>query len=89
MAVETASAKSDAPFDAPPLFIAAASDDQYDLQLVALKVYSKWVTAKRVAEMHIYAKGGHGFGLRKQNLPSDSWTDRFLEFLTQQGFLKN
>ena len=77
------------PADAPPLFIAAASDDQYDLQLVAVKVYTKWVTAKRVAEMHIYAKGGHGFGLRKQQLPSDSWTDRFLEFLTQQGLLKN
>ena len=77
------------PADAPPLFIAAASDDQYDLQLVAVKVYTKWVAAKRVAEMHIYAKGGHGFGLRKQQLPSDSWTDRFLEFLTQQGLLKN
>ena len=77
------------PADAPPLFIAAASDDQYDLQLLAVKVYTKWVTAKHVAEIHIYAKGGHGFGLKKQNLPTDFWTDRFLEFLALQGFLKN
>ena len=77
------------PADAPPLFIAAASDDQFDLQLFAVKVYTKWVTAKHVAEIHIYAQGGHGFGLRKQNLPTDSWTDRFLEFLALQGFLKN
>jgi predicted esterase len=77
------------PADAPPLFIAAASDDQYDLQLLAVQVYTKWVTAKHVAEIHIYAKGGHGFGLKKQNLPTDFWTDRFLEFLALQGFLKN
>ena len=77
------------PADAPPLFIAAASDDQFDLQLFAVKVYTKWVTDKHVAELHIYAKGGHGFGLKKQNLPTDSWTDRFLEFLALQGFLKN
>jgi hypothetical protein len=48
------------PADAPPLFIAAASDDAFDLQLFAVKVYAKWVTAKRVAEMHIYAKGAMG-----------------------------
>jgi len=87
--ITPATLQAPVPADAPPLFIAAASDDQYDLQLIAVKVYTIWVTAKRVAEMHIYAKGGHGFGLRKQNLPTDSWTDRFLEFLTQQGLLKN
>jgi acetyl esterase/lipase len=77
------------PADAPLLFIAAASNDQYNLQFAAVSLYTAWVTAKHVAELHIYAQGGHGFGLKKQGLPSDSWTDRFLEFLTQQGFLKN
>jgi len=38
--------------------------------------------------LHIYAQGGHGFGLRKQGLPTDTWTDRFIEWMTLQGFLK-
>ncbi len=29
----------------------------------------------------MYSKGGHGFGMRKQNLPSDSWIERFGEWL--------
>ena len=40
------------------------------------------------AELHMYAKGGHGFGMRKQNLPTDQWIDRFAEWLDLQGLLK-
>ena len=29
----------------------------------------------------MYAKGGHGFGMRKQNLPTDHWIDRFADWL--------
>jgi predicted esterase len=76
------------PADAPPLFIAAASNDQYNLQFAAVSLYTAWITSKHVAEMHIYAQGGHGFGLKKQDLPTDTWTDRFIEWLTLQGFLK-
>jgi dienelactone hydrolase len=76
------------PADAPPLFIAAASNDQYNLQFAAISIYTAWVTAKHVAELHIYAQGGHGFGLKKQGLPTDTWTDRFIEWMTLEGFLK-
>jgi acetyl esterase/lipase len=76
------------PADAPPLFIAAASNDQYNLQFAAISLYKAWVTAKHVAELHIYAQGGHGFGLRTQGLPTDTWTDRFLDWMTLEGFLK-
>jgi hypothetical protein len=37
--------------------------------------------AEASAELHIYAQGGHGFGMRTQNLPSDTWIDRFGEWL--------
>jgi acetyl esterase/lipase len=76
------------PADAPPLFIAAASNDEYNLQFAAISLYTAWVTAKHTAELHIYAQGGHGFGLRKQGLPTDTWTDRFIEWMGLQGFLK-
>jgi len=74
--------KNNIPADAPPLFIAAASNDDYNLQFAAASLYVSWVTAKHSAEVHIYAKGGHGFGLNKQDLPTDSWTDRFIDWLT-------
>jgi len=36
-------------------------------------IYQAWVAAKKPAELHVYAKGGHGFGMNKQNLPCDTW----------------
>jgi len=76
------------PGDAPPMFLAAASDDQFGLHIKAVELYSKWIAAKRPAELHIYAKGGHGFGMRKQNIPTDSWTDRFTDWLGMNGWMK-
>jgi acetyl esterase/lipase len=75
--------------DAPPLFIAVASDDQIGLQTHSVALYTKWNTAKRSAELHVYNKGGHGFGIRKQQQPSDAWADQFATWLAFQGFLKN
>lgn len=74
--------------DAPPMFIAVASDDQIGLQTHSVALYSKWNTAKKSAELHVYYKGGHGFGIRKQQQPSDAWADQFAEWLGFQGFLK-
>lgn len=75
------------PIDAPPIFIAAATDDQVGLAPDSVTLYSKWLAANKAAEMHLYAKGGHGFGMRKQNLPSDQWIERFGEWLGVQGLL--
>ena len=50
--------------------------------------HEKWATAHKSVELHMYAKGGHGFGMRKQNLPTDHWIDRFSDWLDLQGFLK-
>ena len=76
------------PADAPPAFIVAATDDQLDLAKDSVAIYSKWLAAKKPAEMHLYAKGGHGFGMRKQDLPTDQWIERFGEWLELQGLLK-
>lgn len=75
------------PEDAPPIFIAAATDD-HELAPQCVTLYNKWIEAGKSAELHMYAKGGHGFGMRKQNLPSDSWIDCFGEWLEAQGLLK-
>ncbi len=74
--------------DAPPLFLAAAFNDELALEAHSVDLYTKWKAAKHSAELHIYAKGGHGFGLRRQGIPTDSWIDRFGEWLDLQGFMK-
>ena len=76
------------PADAPPMFIAAATDDSLGLVPVSLGLYEKWTAAHKSAEMHLYAKGGHGFGMHTHNLPTDHWIDRFADWLELEGFLK-
>ena len=75
------------PADAPPMFLAAATDDQLGLVPESVALYERWTAAHKSAELHLYAKGGHGFGMRKQNLPTDRWIDRFADWLELQGFL--
>lgn len=79
--------KQPVPADAPPLFVLAASNDPLGLAPQSVQLYSNWLAARKPAELHMYAKGGHGFGMGKQNLPTDTWIDRFWDWLKQQGFL--
>jgi acetyl esterase/lipase len=74
--------------DTPPLFIAAATDDDYHLVPMSINLYNKWLAAGISAEFHIYSKGGHGFGMNVQHLPSDTWVDRFGDWLQVKGFIQ-
>ncbi len=76
-----------APQDAPPLFILCADDDPLAASNCA-RLYLTWKGAGKSSELHIYAKGGHGFGMNKQGLPVDSWIERFGSWLDAQGLLK-
>ncbi len=56
----------------PPTFIVQSEDDPVHVEnstvyFLALK------QAKVPAEMHLYAQGGHGYGLRHTELPVTSW----------------
>jgi len=74
------------PTDAPPLFLLAANDDPMGAG-ASLPLYSAWRDAGHQVELHLYAQGGHGFGMKKQRLPSDHWIERFGDWLQAQGFL--
>ncbi len=82
------SIKGPVPSDAGPLFILAATDDPLGLAPHSVRLYQDWTAAGKSAELHLLSKGGHGFGMRKQNLPSDQWIERFHEWLGVQGLLK-
>ena len=85
---ETAVIGSTPPSVKTPIFVAVAGDDQLGMMPMSINIYKKWFDAKHPAELHVYEKGGHGFGMRKQNLPTDTWYERFGEWLKLQGYLK-
>ena len=76
----------DVTVDAPPMFAVVAADDGL-CRASFLEVAHRWMDAGVPTELHVYEKGGHGFGLAKQELPVDSWTDRLEDWLTARGFL--
>ncbi|HJT77380.1 MAG TPA: alpha/beta hydrolase domain-containing protein, partial [Gemmataceae bacterium] len=67
------------PADAPPLFILCASDDF--LADGSARLYAEWKGAGRPVELHIYEKGGHGFGMTPKGLPVDRWIERYGDWL--------
>ncbi|HEU4618961.1 MAG TPA: dienelactone hydrolase family protein [Gammaproteobacteria bacterium] len=73
------------PTNAPPLFACVAQDD-VELYRVVETLYSDWTDAARSAELHIYRRGGHGFGMLKQSAPFDRWIDQLRDWLTDLGF---
>jgi acetyl esterase/lipase len=81
------SADAPVPADAPPMFIAAATDDSLGLAPASIALWQKWTAAQKSVELHMYAKGGHGFGMHTNNIPTDHWIDRFADWLWLQGFL--
>jgi acetyl esterase/lipase len=68
------------PKDAPPAFIAVAADDPL-LAHASAPMFDAWQAAGKSAELHIYAHGSHGFGMRKVGTSADHWIDDFYNWL--------
>ncbi len=68
-----------------PMFLVVATDDELGLTDDSLELYEQWRAAKLPVELHAYARGGHGFGIRAQHLPSDNWIERFLDWYASLG----
>jgi acetyl esterase/lipase len=75
------------PADAPPMFLAITDDDVLVAPLSVARLYEEWRKANKPVELHIFTKGGHGFGMLKQNQPSDAWLDLLRNWLDALGFL--
>jgi acetyl esterase/lipase len=79
------------PKNTPPTFIVVADDDQRPSAAVAA-YYSKLKAQGIPAEVHIYAKGGHGFGMTGRtpafhDLPVSHWPEQFQAWLADRGLL--
>jgi acetyl esterase/lipase len=70
----------------PPTFIAMTQDDPINVEN-ALH-YSLALKKARVPfELHVYPKGGHGYGLRRTENPLTAWPDRAAEWMRAMGFI--
>jgi acetyl esterase/lipase len=75
------------PKDAPAAFIATAVDDPL-LAKAAQPMFDAWRAANRPAELHLYERGGHGFGLVPKGSSSDHWFEEFVWWMEGRGLLK-
>jgi acetyl esterase/lipase len=71
----------------PPTFIVQAQDD-FDYVDAGLSYYLALKQAKVPAEMHLYPRGGHGYGLRRTVDTVTTWPDRAVDWLNASGWLK-
>jgi acetyl esterase/lipase len=75
------------PADAPPAFFLVAHDDKSN-PIEAAMLYLEYKRQNRSAELHICAKGGHGFGMRKDGNPVNDWPERCAEWMKSLGLLQ-
>lgn len=59
--------------DTPPTFLVQAEDDDVDSVNHSLVYYIALKRAEVPVEMHLYAQGGHAFGLRPTKFPVKEW----------------
>ena len=74
--------------DCPPFFMVITHDDQ-DRSIKVAEMYIALKKANISAELHIYESGGHGYGLRRTELPVTTWPDRMEDWLRRLGFLEH
>lgn len=70
----------------PPTFMAVTLDDKFRAAQAALLL----VELKRhgvPAELHVYAEGGHGYGIRPTDQPVSTWHHRLGQWLAASGWL--
>jgi len=70
----------------PPTFLVHAHDDGLSVEH-SIRFYLALRKAKVPAELHVYSKGGHGFGMRQRGRPVSTWRERWLEWMKAEGFL--
>ena len=76
------------PAGASPAFIAGAADDAYQPN-DPVQLYTAWRRAGVAAELHLYERGGHGFGLEPQGTTSDHWFNEFIWWLQSRGLMNH
>jgi len=72
----------------PPTFIVQAEDDPVDNVNHSLVYYMELKKAGVPVEMHLYAHGGHAFGVRPTKFPITRWPELAMTWLRTIGIIK-
>ena len=70
----------------PPMFFAHSYDDRVPVAN-SLLVFADLKKASVPAELHLYATGGHGYGMRDTGHPCNAWPQRCADWMRSQGWL--
>jgi len=74
--------------NAPPLFMVGGYGDRDEIAKGMAQVYLKYREAHIPAELHIYAKAVHGFGVRENTKGAVAgWPQRLYDWLTDMEFI--
>lgn len=75
--------------ETPPTFIAQAENDPMDNINNSLLYYIGLKDADVPVEMHLYAEGGHAFGIRRTHFPITEWPQLMTTWLKTIGMINN
>lgn len=73
------------PANAPPMFI-CTNAEHVNVAAGCMALFLEWKKAGIPAELHIYGTGKGGFGIDKQGISSDTWSESLLQWLSAKGF---
>ncbi|MFN0197528.1 MAG: alpha/beta hydrolase [Planctomycetaceae bacterium] len=77
------------PENTPPLLIVHASDDPISDVEHSVTFYLALKRAGIHSDLHVYASGGHGFGVRPTKATCSAWTQCCTDWLQSRGFLES
>jgi len=76
--------------DTPPGFFVCGENDRQDISQGLPELYLAMKKAGAQAELHVYTKVGHGFGVRATTKgPVAQWPQRFYDWMDNRGLLKS
>ncbi|MEO2018085.1 MAG: alpha/beta hydrolase [Fuerstiella sp.] len=71
----------------PPAFLVVTQDDK-NRGLHSALLFAELTKAGVPAEVHVYTKGGHGYGMRPSHNPVSEWPARCADWMSSMGFLQ-
>ena len=75
--------------DMPPAFLVCGENDRQNISQGLPELYIAMKKAGAQAELHVYTKVGHGFGVRATTKgPVAQWPQRFYDWMDARGLLK-
>ena len=73
--------------DAPPAILFCTTDDEFGFPAHHISMYNKWWRAHKSVELHLFAKGSHGFGIGNIMNTTGGWMGLLQRWLEMHKFI--